>query len=255
MTSAVSTVDNSAIIQKYIDSQKAANTKTTTSTDKTSISSVTGDFNTFLKILTTQLQNQDPTSATDPNQFTQELVQFSAVEQQINTNSKLDTLIKSVNSNGITPLLGYVGQYVEAPANGNIVVQNGTSELAYDLTEKAQDVSISVLDSKGNTVTSLTGPTEKGLHRVIWDGKDSTGAQVADGSYTLKISAKTADGKALTIDDTRLVGKVTGVQTGTNGATTLSLGGLEISDTDISAVFSKATTTTQTNTTTPTTSG
>ena len=255
MTDAIAATSSSAssnsILQNYINSQKTSSTTTSGSSSssssataaaaatQTALSSVTGNFNTFLNILTTQLKNQDPTSATDPNQFTQELVQFSGVEQQLNTNSKLDQLISAVNPNGITPLLNYVGQSVEATSpNDQIVVQSGSSSFGYTLPSTAANVALTVKDSTGATVATLNGPTATGLNRLTWDGQTSSGTTAPDGTYTLGVAATDSNGKAITVTDVRTIGVVTGVQTGSNGTSTLSLGGLSIADTAVDAVFS-----------------
>src|SRR5580658_6635295 len=117
MTTAASTAATSAAsasgFQAYLAQQaqnQAANAAAAASgtsassalAQATSASSIGSNFNTFINILTTQLQNQDPTNATDPNQFTQELVEFAGVEQQLNTNNDLQTLINlQQNSGGI----------------------------------------------------------------------------------------------------------------------------------------------------------
>ena len=247
MTTAVSSVSDSTILQNYINSQataakaSAATTSstsgTTASTTATAISSVTGNFNTFLNILTTQLKNQDPTSATDPNQFTQELVQFSGVEQQINTNSKLDQLISVNSPNGVTPLLSYVGKTIEAPATNNqIVLQNGSAQFAYTLPSTASNVTLTMQDSTGTTVATMNGPTATGLDRVVWNGSTATGT-AADGVYTLNVAATDSSGKALTVSDVRLIGTVTSVQTDSSNATTLYVGGASVKASTVDAVF------------------
>ncbi len=240
-TSAIAGSDSSVLLQGYIDQLKTqtaeakANAANNTST---SLSKVTGDFNTFLKILTTQLQNQDPLNATDTNQFTQELVQFSGVEQQINTNAKLDLLIKAFNSNGITPYLNYVGKTVEVPANGELVVQGGVANFTYTLPYAAQNVTITVTDSVGNAIATMGGPKAAGVNRVSWDGIDSFGAQRADGAYKLRIVATDATGKAIGTSGVNVIALVSSVQTDSDGMTTLSLGAKSVQPTDITAVYS-----------------
>jgi flagellar basal-body rod modification protein FlgD len=248
-TAVAGATDPASALQTYINAQQKAlaNDKTSSAASTSgSVTGVTGDFNTFLKILTTQLQNQDPLAATDPNQFTQELVQFSGIEQQINTNKKLDQLISAANPNGITPLLGYMGQYVEAPANGRMEVQNGTARFAYNLPAFAQKTTVEILDGKGNTVTSFAGPATAGLNRLNWDGKDASGNAVIDGTYAIKVTATDANGKAIEVSDIRLIGRVTSVQTDADGKATLSVGNTALKDADISAVFGAAAGQTQT---------
>lgn len=238
--SAVNGAAANGILQSYITSQKetAANAAATTkATNATSISSVTGNFNTFLKILTTQLKNQDPTAATDPNQFTQELVQFSGIEQQINTNSKLDQLISAANPNGITPLLSYIGKTIEASANDQIVVQGGKANCSYTLAGAAQAVTLSVVNSAGKTVATMNGSVLNGVNRIAWNGKQADGTAAPDGVYTLKVDAKDATGKAIKVSDIDLIGAVTGIQTESDGTTTLAIGGAHVKAANVKNVF------------------
>ncbi len=94
----------------------AASTSAGTGTN--SAAELSGNFDTFLKVLTAQIQNQDPLSPMDSSQFTQQLVQFSGVEQQIKTNSSLDTLISTSNSTAGAALSGYLGQTAEIDSSG-----------------------------------------------------------------------------------------------------------------------------------------
>jgi flagellar basal-body rod modification protein FlgD len=240
--SGVSGVDSQTALSKYIAQQKAAATaaetaKASSPGTATSISKITGDFNTFLKILTAQLQNQDPMNATDPNEFTRELVQFSAVEQQINTNSKLDTLSSLIKGNGITPLLDYVGKSVEVPSNDQLLVQGGQAALSYNLPAIAHEVSITVEDSSGTTLATMSGPKTSGVNRVAWDGVKTDGTQATDGLYALKIIAKDVNGNKLAVDDINRVSVVTGVQTDSDGTVTLLTGNTSVKTTDIKAVY------------------
>src|SRR5499427_11109056 len=87
------------------------------SSSSSSLSSTTGDtlagnFQTFLTLLTTQLQNQNPLDPLDTNQFTQQLVMFAQVEQQLKSNDELSTLVSLEKSAQATTALAYVGQTV-----------------------------------------------------------------------------------------------------------------------------------------------
>lgn len=228
-------------LQRYIEQQKsllaAEQSKNSSSSASTSMSKITADMNTFLKILTTQLQNQDPMNAMDTNEFTRELVQFSGIEQQINTNDKLDKLISFFKGNGITPLLSYVDKFVEAPSNGQIIVQNGEAAFSYKLSSTADQVKIVIKDSSGNTIATMNGPTSYGVNRVMWDGKNSVGSQVADGAYKIGIIATDSNGKTIVVSDINLVGRVTSLQTNSDGNVQLSLGKVNINADDIKAVY------------------
>lgn len=205
----------------------------------TAAGQVAGNFNTFLKILTTQLKNQDPTAPLDTNQFTQELVQFSGVEQQLNTNNLLQKLVDASGSGGVKSLLGYMGQYVEAPANNQLLIQNKQSEFSYSLPGAAKTVAINVMDSTNKTVATFSGPTASGINNVVWNGQDNSGNQLPDGVYTLSLAATDTNGNALTASNVQLIGQVTGVQTADSNGNDLQLGpNMVIKDSNVSAVFS-----------------
>jgi flagellar basal-body rod modification protein FlgD len=250
MTTTVAPLSNSNLLNSYIQQQQqaaasaAANSSSNASSSASassanSISSLSGNFNTFINILTTQLKNQDPTAASDTNQFTQELVQFAGVEQQLNTNSDLSQLINlQKSSGGLGSSLGYIGKYVEAPTTTQIPLQSGQAELAYTLPSGVSNVTVNVLDSTGNTVATLTGPTTAGLDRVAWDGKDTSGNQLADGVYTFQFSATGPGSTPITVSDIRTVGLVTSVQSNSDGTSSLSLGtGMTINTSTVDAVY------------------
>lgn len=239
MVDAVSSASasNSVLQNALASQQKSVANDTAKQTNSTTAQGLTGDFNTFLKVLITQLKNQDPLAATDVNEFTRELVQFSGVEQQINTNKKLDALISASSTTGMTPLLGYVGKYVEAPANGKIALQEGSAQMAYTLPSEAQSVKVTITNSSGQTVATMDGPVTSGFHRLTWDGRSALGGTAADGVYNMKILATSQTGQVVDITDVRVVGKATGVQTSADGGAVISLGGIETANDDVKAVY------------------
>src|SRR3546814_15982085 len=97
--------------------------------------SLAGDFNTFLTLLTTQLKNQDPTSPMDSNEFTQQLVQFSQVEQQIDMNKNLETMISLLQSQQSSSNLKYVGKVVDVDSADATLPQGNTTKWSYELPE------------------------------------------------------------------------------------------------------------------------
>ncbi|HUY68201.1 MAG TPA: flagellar hook capping FlgD N-terminal domain-containing protein [Alphaproteobacteria bacterium] len=248
MTSSIAPTSNSSLLSSYITQsqqgttaaeQQMANNVSNGTNASSSAAGLSGNFDTFLKILTTQLKNQDPSSPLDTNQFTQELVQFSGVEQQINTN---DLLKQLVGSNGVKSLLNYVGNYVETPSTNNqILVQGGQSNFSYTLPSAAQKVALTVKDASGNTVTTLNGTTNNGVNNVTWNGKDSSGNAVADGLYTLSVAATDSGGNAITPSSVDLIGQVTGVQTADSSGNDLLLGPyLSINDANVNTILSPA---------------
>ena len=183
--------------------------------------SLAGDFNTFLNMLTTQLQHQDPLSPMDSTQFTSQLVQYSSVEQEINTNSNLATLISLQQANQTSQATSYLNQNVEI-SGSSLPLQNGNATYSYTLPSTATSCNIQIADSTGATVYSTTGDTSIGSHSMTWNGQDSSGTQLADGIYTLTVTATNADNTAMTTTTTT-TGQVTKVTNDATNGTTLEI--------------------------------
>ena len=246
-TSPTTAATGNSSLQNYLNTQaqniaadKTSAANAAASSTSTSATTLGTNLNTFLNILTQQLKHQDPTNATDPNQFTQELVQFAGVEQQLNANKKLDTLISLQQGNGsVSAALGYVNQYVEAKTTaGKVPLQDSKAEIGYTLPSDASTVKITIKDAKGNTVNTLDGVKTKGLDYISWNGKDSTGTQLADGAYSFTIAATDANGNAIATTDQRIVGKVTGVTSNSDSTTNLSLGDVSIGTSTVNSIYS-----------------
>ena len=163
-------------------------TLTGSSSASTSSSSQTlsADMNTFLTLLTTQLKYQDPLDPMDTADFTNQLVQYSSVEQAIQTNSKLDSLLSLYTSNLGAQAVSYIGKV--AQVLGDVMpLQDGQAKAAYTLDKDVKSVTIYVKDLNGNTVYSTNGETSSGTHEFDWDGKTSGGQQLEDGAYQIII--------------------------------------------------------------------
>ena len=172
-------------------------TSTTPSTTSTAQQTLSGNFQTFLTLLTTQLKNQDPMSPMDSNQFTQQLVMYSQVEQQINTNSKLDSLISLGQGQSSSYAMNYLGKNVVL-TNGQAALTNGAVNWTYGLSGAASTTTLTVTDSSGKAVYTAAGETATGTHDFTWDGNDNNGNQLADGTYTLTVASTAKDGSTVT---------------------------------------------------------
>ena len=204
----------------------------TTSTDP-SLKQLSGNFSTFLTLLTTQLKNQDPTSPMDSNAFTQQLVMYSQVEQQINTNTNLKSLIAQGTSNAAAMTTGYLGKKVSI-VNGNAPLIGGSANWTYNLGGPAAATQLSVTDTNGKTVDTATGEMGAGNHSFVWDGKDNGGNQLSDGAYKLTVTATDAVGG--TVDST-VASAATVTQIDMTGSTPrLIIGTMEIDLADIAAI-------------------
>jgi flagellar basal-body rod modification protein FlgD len=187
--------------------------------------SLADTFDTFLALLTTQLKNQDPLEPMKSEEFTQQLVQFSGVEQAINTNRKLDQLVQLQTSNQLTGAVSYIGKSVEVVSD-QLMLQDGTSKITYGLDGKAVKTTIKIIDQTGTTVRTISGDTEQGRHEYVWDGRNESGDLVMDGVYNFTVIAVGPENK--TIDTvTATVGKVTGIEIVDN-VVTLNIGELGI---------------------------
>jgi flagellar basal-body rod modification protein FlgD len=187
--------------------------------------SVSAAYDTFLTLLTTQLQNQDPLNPTDTSTFTSEMIQLSGVEQQLNTNSTLDTISTDLSSISASNGLGYIGKSVTATGS-TVPLQSGSASWDYTLPSSASNVTLTVQDSSGNTVYSTSGNTAAGQHSFTWNGNNSSGTTAPAGDYTLQVAAADGSGNAITTT-TEIVGTVTGVDT-SNGTTDLQIGDVTV---------------------------
>ena len=202
-------------------------------------------FNTFLTLLTTQLKNQDPLSPLDSNQFTQQLVQMTGVEQQLAGNDLLKQLVSNTGT-GISTAVGVIGKNVTA-SSADAQIASGKANWNYNLSRDASAVSIQIVDSKG-TVVHAEAPSDNsaGDHAFTWNGKDLTGQQLKDGGpYTLKITAKDTTGTDVP-SNIFLQGRVTGVEQDSTGQTLLTINGAKIPWSTVTAVTEAAPTTTPT---------
>ena len=201
---------------------------TTTTSSSTSTSTLSADYDMFIQLLCAQLENQDPLDPTDATEFTNQLVQYSNLEQQMATNDKLDEVLSSIDLMSMSSGVGYMGHTVEAEGDTISVQDDGTVDAAwvYSLDSAATDVTLTVTDDSGNVVWEGSGDAAKGRNEFTWDGKDSDGNTVDGGAYTLSVAATSADGTTIG-STTSVSGKVTGV-TSSDGTTILELGEMGI---------------------------
>jgi flagellar basal-body rod modification protein FlgD len=187
---------------------------------------LSNDLNDFLKLLTTQLKNQDPTQPFDTNQFTQQIASLSQVEQQINTNKNLESMISLFTSSQFSNIAGYIGKRVETDGNKSLLTVDG-GVFIYDLPSQANSVDVSISDAAGNVVFKGTGDTRAGRNEVFWDGVNSFNGKAMDqGVYTLAIKAKDKVGAEIK-STTSTTGRITAVDM-QDGKPTLMMGDYKI---------------------------
>ncbi len=231
----------------------AGSTAAATSSTGTAAPSLAGDFNTFLTLLTTQLQNQDPTSPVDSNQFTQQLVEFAGVQQQVQSNTLLQQLVTNSQASQVSSASSFIGTNITATGNSGALT-NGKATFGYTLPSAATAANVTISDSNGNIVFEGTGSTNAGNNPVSWDGTNSfTGATEPDGVYTIAVKAVGSAGNAITATP-YVTGTVDSASI-SNGSVVLNIGSLSIPEANVTSVTNlpgTQTTSVPPTTTTPT---
>nr|WP_295884414.1 flagellar hook assembly protein FlgD [uncultured Devosia sp.] len=209
-----------------------SNTKTSTLAG--SRAGIADNFDTFLNILTTQLKNQNPLDPLDTNQFTQQLVQFTGVEQQLKTNEFLESLMLSGQNTAKSDAVSYIGKEVTSSGKTGELTDANAVFWAYSADANAANATVTIKDKNGQVVYSETGPLKAGPGTFRWDGKGSDGNMKPNGVYTVDIKGKDANGKDVKIS-TASIGVVTAVDF-TGDVPVLTVGSRRVAITDVTDV-------------------
>jgi flagellar basal-body rod modification protein FlgD len=201
----------------------------------TDVSKVTlaKNFDTFLTLLTTELQNQDPLDPLDSKEFTNQLVSFTEVEQSIATNKNLEQLIEIMGNGGAGDLVNFLGKTVTM-ADDQATLADGTASWDYSLQSNSAATQLIILDANDRVVRVDTGALSAGNHAYQWDGTDSSGLPLPAGTYRLAVSAKDGNDSQITTSVTTsgVVGSVESV----DGESLLTVGGVKVPISDILSV-------------------
>jgi flagellar basal-body rod modification protein FlgD len=190
----------------------------------------------FLSLLVSELQNQDPLNATSTTDFVNQLSEYANFTEQQAINSSMSSLASAFSSLVTLNSVNYIGHNVVAKAD-TTTLSDGSATFGYSLSAAASKVSITIKDSSGNTVWTGSGTGDAGTNSFTWDGKDSSGKQLADGGkYTISITATDSAGNSV-FNYSTITGTVTGIDTSTS-TPTLTVNGVSISAGDIIGVTS-----------------
>jgi flagellar basal-body rod modification protein FlgD len=190
-------------------SQPASSSSSNSSVSSSTGSTLAGNFQTFLTLLTTQLQNQNPLDPLDTNQFTQQLVQFASVEQQLKTNDELSSLVSLQQATQATQALGFVGK--TAVVNGNTTALSSSSATWQLNIPTTSTVNITIANSKGQTVFTGNYSAAAGDNQPFtWNGQGNDGTQWPDGLYTMTATAADSTGNSVAVS-TQVGGTVNSV--------------------------------------------
>jgi flagellar basal-body rod modification protein FlgD len=188
----------SPVVSGTTTSSTSSTTSSAAATASLANQQIAGNFQSFLTLLTTQLQNQNPLDPLDTNQFTQQLVEFAGVQQQLNTNDSLATLVSLQQTAQSTQALGFVGK--TAIVNGSTAALSD-SQAAWELSvPNNATADITITNSTGQTVYSGSYAMTAGNGQAfVWNGKGNNGTQYPDGSYTLTAVAKDASNNPVAV--------------------------------------------------------
>jgi flagellar basal-body rod modification protein FlgD len=185
-----------ATMPTTIKSAPGTGTTTSSTASSTKTTGIADNFQTFLTLLTTQLQNQNPLDPLDTNQFTQQLVQFAGIEQQLKSNDQLKALVDIEKSAQATQALVYVGNTVAVDGS---TAQFDTSATWNFTSEKDTTATITITSSTGQTAFTGSYALKQGNSSFLWDGKGNDGVQWPAGNYTLTATGKDSSGNSVAI--------------------------------------------------------
>ncbi|TFZ60389.1 flagellar hook assembly protein FlgD [Methylorubrum sp. Q1] len=175
----------------------------------TDTKSIAGNFTQFLTLLTTQLKNQNPLDPLDTNQFTQQLVQFAGVEQQLKTNASLDTILTNSKAASASSASGLIGRTITADGAATDLT-NGKATWTLTPERAAARAVITLKASDGTVVATKTTTLKAGPQPFEWDGTGTSGLTAKDGRYAITVDALDTTGTKVTVD-TKVSGIVDGV--------------------------------------------
>lgn len=204
----------------------SAATKTTSANKATS-----ADFDTFLKMLTAQLQNQDPLNPMEGTEFAVQLATFSGVEQQAQTNKLLTQLITHMGGGGLGQIADWIGK--EARTTQPVWFGDKAVTLDIDPDPTADSVTLVTLNASGREVTREDiGP---GAGQIDWYGRDSSGDKLPDGRYSFVIESL-RKGEVISEDEVGAYARIVEAETGDDGVQLIFQGGSSAAAADIAAL-------------------
>ncbi|GBR40375.1 flagellar hook capping protein [Neoasaia chiangmaiensis NBRC 101099] len=205
----------------------------TTSASQTSLSNLGDNYNQFLTLLTTQLQYQDPSNPMSSDNFTSELAQFAGVEQQVKTNSNLQSLISAVGNSDFVTSSNLIGKTAVA-SSSQFSLKNGSASVSFDA-QKQEETDIVVKNGSGSVVKTDEMTSSAGRNLWSWNGRDNGGNQLPDGVYQVGIAQENTDGSISTLTP-NIESTISGIIRDTNGESA-ELGGLDVNVQKISSVY------------------
>lgn len=189
------------------------------------------DFDTFLKMLTAQLQNQDPLNPMEGTEFAVQLATFSGVEQQAQTNKLLNRMIAQMGGTGLGQMADWIGK--EARTTEPVWFSGKALTLDVRPDPAAESVTLVTLSETGREVSrEEIGP---GAGQIDWIGRDAMGDRLPDGRYSFMIESR-RNGEVISEDAVGAYARVVEAELGTDGVDLIFEGGSSAPATSIDAL-------------------
>lgn len=217
-------------------STSSSSSSSTTSSSNAASNALSGNYELFLTLLTTQIQNQDPLDPLDSAEYTNQLVQYSSVEQSIQTNQYLETLVSAMEASRASSYVSYLGAEVTASGSSTMLT-GGEANWSYNVSEAATGT-VEIRNTSGALIYSGDMEMAKGSGTYSWDGTTNSGTKADDGSYSISFKMKDSAGNTETVS-TQFTGVVDEVDL-SSGEAYLKIGSLRIPVSSVLSV-SKAT--------------
>lgn len=207
------------------------NSPTTPTSTASQVSKITSDFDTFLRMLTVQMQNQDPLNPIEAADYAVQLATFSGVEQQVRTNQLLADMQSRFQQSGMAEMAGWIGKEARSAApvryDGSPVILTPTPAPG------ATDADLVVRDMQGRLVAREAIPVSTAPY--TWLGADATGSPLPPGTYRLSLESRTGE-EVLSTTGMEHYARVIEVRSTTDGATLVLEGGVEIPADEVTAL-------------------
>lgn len=210
----------------------AVTTAQTTPTKAASKAAVSADFDTFLKMMTTQMKNQDPLNPIDSSDYAVQLATFSGVEQQTKTNQLLEGLTSQFGVLGMAQLAAWVGQ--EARSAAPVYLGDDPVSISYQPKAQADRAVLVVKNAQDQVVSREDVSLEGGSYQ--WLGADATGNPLPNGIYALSLESYSGEQQLGDATAVESYAKILEARGGANGPTLVLAGGVEVKATDVTAL-------------------
>jgi flagellar basal-body rod modification protein FlgD len=163
------------------------------------LSKTSADFNMFLKMLTTQMQNQDPLDPMDSSEYTQQLVQYSQVEQSIQQTGALKDILSRLSTQEMSQAAGFIGREAQFDSNLSGLAGTSPAHWTYSVSRRAATLTATITDASGKVVDTRALNPANLSGRVSWDGTLAGGAKAADGPYAMTVQAFDSAGVSIPV--------------------------------------------------------